>query len=77
MAVLHAKGELALDQPFRHEGLLGTVYTGHLVEEIEVAGRPGVVPTIGGQAWISGFSNHVLDPTDPFTNGFTVGDLWA
>ena len=77
MAVLHAKGELALHQPFRHEGLLGTVYTGELVEETEVGGRPGVVPTIGGQAWISGFSNHVLDPTDPFTHGFTVGDLWA
>lgn len=77
MAVLHAKGELELGQPFRHEGLLGTVYTGKLVAEVDIAGRPGVVPTIGGQAWISGFSTHVLDPTDPFTNGFTVGDLWA
>jgi proline racemase len=77
MAVLHAKGELPLGHPFRHEGLLGTVYTGHLVDEVEISGRPGVVPTIGGQAWISGFSNHVLDPTDPFANGFTVGDLWA
>jgi proline racemase len=77
MAVLHAKGELELDRPFRHEGLLGTVYTGRLVEEAEVAGRPGVVPTISGQAWIYGFSTYVLDPTDPFTHGFTVGDLWA
>ena len=77
MAVLHAKGELKQGQPFRHEGLLGTVYTGHLVEEVEIGGRPGVVPTIGGQAWICGFSNYVLDPTDPFANGFTVGDLWA
>ena len=48
-----------------------------LVEELEVGGQPAVVPTIGGQAWISGFSNHVLDPTDPFANGFTLGDLWA
>ena len=77
MAVLHAKGELELNQPFRHEGILGTVYTGRLVDEVEIAGRPGVVPTIGGQAWISGFSNYVLDPTDPFVNGFTLGDLWA
>jgi proline racemase len=76
MAVLHAKGELDLGRPFRHEGLLGTVYTGELVEETEVGGHPAVVPTVGGQAWISGFSNHVLDPTDPFANGFTVGDLW-
>jgi proline racemase len=77
MAVLHAKGELELNRPFRHEGILGTVYTGHIVDEVEIAGRPGVVPTIGGQAWISGFSNYVLDPTDPFANGFTLGDLWA
>jgi proline racemase len=77
MAVLHAKGELELDQPFRHEGILDTIFTGNLVREVEVAGRPGVVPTIGGQAWIYGFSTYVLDPTDPFENGFTVGDLWA
>ncbi len=77
MAVLHAKGELELNRPFRHEGLLGTIYTGNLVEDVEIGGRPGVVPTIGGQAWIYGFSNYVLDPTDPFANGFTVGDLWA
>ncbi|MGK5682352.1 proline racemase family protein [Actinoplanes sp. URMC 104] len=77
MAVLHAKGELGLHQPFRHEGLLGNIYTGTLIDEVEIAGRPGVVPTIGGQAWISGFTTHVLDPTDPFPTGFTVGDLWA
>ena len=77
MAVLHAKGELALHQPFRHEALLGTVYTRNLVEEVEIGGRQGVVPTIGGQAWIYGFTNYVLDPTDPFTDGLTVGDLWA
>jgi proline racemase len=70
-------GALELGKPFRHEGLLGTVYTGNLLAEVEIGGRPGVVPTIGGQAWISGFSTHVLDPTDPFTNGFTVGDLCA
>jgi proline racemase len=77
MAVLHAKDELKLNQPFRHEGLLGTVFTGNLVKEVEIGERPGVVPTIGGQAWIYGFSNYLLDPTDPFANGFTVGDLWA
>jgi proline racemase len=77
MAVLHAKGELELDQPFRHEGILDTVFTGTLVEEVDIAGRRGVVPTIGGQAWIYGFSTYVLDPDDPFDHGFTVGDLWA
>jgi hypothetical protein len=44
MATLHAKGELPLSQPFRHEGVLGTVYTGELVEEVEIAGRTGWFP---------------------------------
>jgi proline racemase len=77
MATLHAKGELKLNRPFRHEGILGTVYTGELVREVPVGIHAGVVPTISGQAWISGFSTHVLDPNDPFVNGFTVGDIWA
>jgi proline racemase len=77
MATLHAKGELGLNQPFRHEGVLGTVYTGELVEEVEIAGRTGVVPRISGRAWITGFSTYVLDPEDPFPNGFTLGDIWA
>ncbi|MFM9371915.1 proline racemase family protein [Streptomyces sp. Da 82-17] len=77
MATLHAKGELKLNQPFRHEGVLGTVYTGELVREVQVGPYPGVVPTIGGQAWISGYSTHVLDPDDPFVDGFRIGDIWA
>lgn len=76
MATLHARGELALHQPFRHEGILGLVYTGELVRETTVGDRPAVVPTISGRAWISGYSTYVLDPEDPFPHGFTVGDIW-
>jgi proline racemase len=77
MASLYEKGELELGQPFRHEGILGNVYTGELIREVHVAGRIGVVPTISGQAWITGYSTWVLDAEDPFPNGFTVGDIWA
>ena len=76
MAVLHAKGLLGLDEEFRHEGILGTVFTGRLVEETTVGERAAVVPTITGSAWITGFASYVVDPTDPFPEGFTVGDIW-
>jgi proline racemase len=76
MAVLHAKGRLGLDEDFRHEGILGTVFTGRLVEETTVGGRAAVVPTISGTAWITGFADYVVDPSDPFPEGFTVGDIW-
>ncbi|HZD17490.1 MAG TPA: proline racemase family protein [Actinomycetota bacterium] len=76
MAILHARGELALGEDFVHEGLLGTRFVGSLVEETTVGDRPAVVPTLGGEAWITGFAEYVLDETDPFPEGFTVGDIW-
>ena len=76
MAALHAKGLLPRGRAFHHEGVLGTVFTGEIVEETLVGSRPAVVPTLSGQGWITGFSQYVLDPTDPFPQGFTVGDIW-
>lgn len=77
MATLYARGELGLNQPFRHEGILETVYIGELVEEVRIGDRVAVVPTISGRAWITGFGTHVLEYDDPFPNGFTIGDIWA
>ena len=77
MAVLHAKGELPLHQDFRHQGIIGNVYTGRLVEETTISDKPAVVPTITGTSWIFGLNTFVLDHDDPFTEGFMVGDLWA
>jgi len=77
MAVLHAKGELPLDRDFRHQGILGNIYTGRLVEETQIGNIPAVVPTLTGTSWIYGLNTIVLDNDDPFTEGFTVGDTWA
>jgi len=77
MAVLHAKGRLPLNQPFPHEGILGTIFTGRLVREVQVAHYRAVVPQISGSAWITGFAHYVVDPEDPFPEGFTVGDIWG
>jgi proline racemase len=77
MAVLHAKGQLPLHQDFIHESILGTRFTGRLVEEVPLGPYKAVVPTISGRGWITGFANYVLDTDDPFPEGFTVQDIWA
>jgi proline racemase len=77
MAALHAKGKLPLNQPFPHEGILGTIFTGCLVRETCVGPCRAVVPTLSGRAWVTGFAEYVLDPEDPFPEGFTVGDIWG
>jgi proline racemase len=77
MAALHAKGKLPLNQDFPHEGPLGTLFTGRLVRETKVGEYSAVVPTLSGQAWITGFAQYVVDATDPFPNGYTIGDIWG
>lgn len=77
MAVMHAKGELPLNTDFVHEGILGTTFTGKLVGSTTVGPYQAVVPTITGSAYIYAISNYLLDPMDPFPEGFTVGDIWS
>jgi proline racemase len=76
MATLHAKGKLGLNEDFHHEGILGTVFTGRLIGVTQVGKYQAVIPTLRGQAWITGLSTYVVDPEDPFPEGFTVGDIW-
>ena len=73
LAVLHARGELELDTPFVNESLIHSRFTGRLVGDTEVAGIPAVVPTIRGRAWITGMGQYLLDPRDPYPEGFLLG----
>lgn len=77
MAVLHARGQLAVGEQFVHQGPLDTTFLGRVIEETTVGDYPAIVTEISGQGWITGYSEYVLDDTDPFPDGFTIGDIWA
>lgn len=70
MAELHARGELSLGEDFVNESFIGTRFVGRLVGTAQVGPHRAVIPTITGRAWITGFGQYVLDPTDPFPAGF-------
>ena len=76
MAVLHARGALAVGDEFRTEGLLGGVFRCSIVRETTVGDVPAIVPQIGGRAWITGYARYVLQDDDPFPEGFVMGDIW-
>ncbi len=72
MAQLHERGLLSLHTDFVNESFIGTRFTGRLVEETTVGDRPAVVPMVTGRAWITGTAQYMLDPTDPFPQGFEL-----
>lgn len=77
MAALHARGKLHLGEDYVHEGILDTTWTGRLIRETEVGGYRAVVPQLTGSAWITGRGELTVEESDPFPEGFTVGDLWG
>jgi len=72
MAALHARGELPLNRDFVNESVIGSRFTGRLVEEVSLGATPAVVPEVTGRAWITGMAQYLLDPTDPFPAGFDL-----
>jgi proline racemase len=72
MAALHARGQLALGQEFVNESIIGSRFTGRLLEEVKVGPMPAVVPEVSGRAWITGMGQYLLDPSDPFPAGFAL-----
>ncbi|MFF8097417.1 proline racemase family protein [Streptomyces sp. NPDC016675] len=72
MAQLHARGQLPLHTEFVNESFIGTRFTGRLLGTTEVGGRPAVLPSFTGRAWITGTAQYLLDPDDPFPAGFVL-----
>jgi trans-L-3-hydroxyproline dehydratase len=76
MAVLHARGLMRQGDTMSHASVLGSTFAGRIVAETTVGGRPGIVPAIRGSAWITGLTQVLLDPTDPFPEGYLLPDTW-
>jgi proline racemase len=72
MAALHRRGELALGEEFVNESVIGSRFTGRLLEETRVGELPAVIPEVSGRAWVTGMGQYLLDPTDPFPSGFAL-----
>ena len=76
MAALHARGEMAAGDQFLARSIIGSRFDCRIAQVTEVAGRPAIVPSIRGRAWISGTQQLTLDPDDPWPLGYRLSDTW-
>lgn len=76
LAVMHARGQIDVGERFVHESIIGTKFTGEVLETLEVGGTAGVRVAISGRAWITALHQYVLDPSDPFPTGYRLNDTW-
>jgi proline racemase len=76
MAALHARGLMHVGEAMTHASVLGSTFEGRITSEARVAGRPAIVPAVRGSAWITGMTEVLVDPTDPFPEGYVLTDTW-
>lgn len=77
MAVLHARGQMAVGESLIHESLIGSRFEGRILGATTLAGRPAILPSLKGRAWITGLHTYLLDPDDPWPAGYLVADTWG
>jgi proline racemase len=77
MAVLAAKGEMAAHERFVATSIIGSEFTGRIVGEALVGDTRAILPEISGRAWVTGTHQHMLDPADPWPQGYKLSDTWG
>jgi len=76
MAVLHARGALAVGETFHGVSLIGSVFHCRIEAETSIGGKAAIVPSLAGRAWITGIYQHMLDASDPWPGGYKLSDTW-
>lgn len=72
MAQWHAQGKLDVGDPFVHESIIGSQFTGKIEGLIKVGDNEAIIPSIQGWARMYGHNSITIDTDDPFAYGFQV-----
>jgi len=76
MAVLHARGELAVGEPFVGLSIINSRFDCRIEGTTRCGDRAAILPSIQGRAWITGMKTLLLDPQDPWPDGYRLSDTW-
>src|SRR5579872_1038835 len=76
MAALSARGLMKEGDVYRARSIIGSEFVCRIARLARVGGRPAIIPVISGRGWITGLSQYMLDPDDPWPLGYRLADTW-
>ncbi len=76
MAVLHAQGRMKTGDRYLARSIIGSELDCRIETETAVGDAPAIIPQVTGRAWITGTHQHMLDPEDPWPEGYRLADTW-
>jgi len=72
LAILYDRGEVGINEELVIESIIGTKFTGKVVEEVRYGPYRAIVPEVGGTAHIIAKNTLIIDPNDPLRYGFFI-----
>jgi proline racemase len=72
LAALYTRGELAVDQEFVHESIIGSLFKARILETTTVGDYLAVIPEVTGRAHLMSMNTIFIDPEDPHKHGFLL-----
>ncbi|WP_417794544.1 trans-3-hydroxy-L-proline dehydratase [Terasakiella pusilla] len=76
MAVLHARGLMDVGERYIARSVINSRFDGRIVKTTKVGDKDAIIPELSGRGWITGTYQHMLDPSDPWPEGYRIGDTW-
>jgi proline racemase len=77
MALMSARGQMTAGQSFEAVSIIGSSFTGQILDVTQVGTKPAIIPEISGRGWVTGIHQHMLDPEDPWPEGYRLSDTWG
>jgi proline racemase len=61
---------------YRARSIIGSEFVCRIARRTAIGALQAIVPVISGRAWITGVTQYMLDPADPWRSGYRLADTW-
>ena len=76
LAVMHARDQIKEGEELTIRSIINSTFKGKILRSTMLGDKPAIIPEISGRAWITGTHQHLLDPEDPWPQGYRISDTW-
>ena len=76
MAILRASGSMDVGDVLTVSSIIGSEFKGTIIDDTQVGNKSAIVPEVSGRGWITGTHQYLLDPHDPWPEGYRLSDTW-
>ena len=65
-----------MDDVLTVSSIINSEFKGTIIQDTQVGSKSAIIPEVSGRGWITGTHQYLLDPCDPWPEGYRLTDTW-